>query len=317
LLGLPYGHFALVIQHRLWLIDAASGRIRSVEGTGQNKVSVGPRSGKYLLAAVGPEVNLLDVNDLSVTRLPSAYALFPGTKHGDWLQGNGMIPGFVGGFILRVADRIAPAINYPAGMEPLAQVRGGILLRDPVASRVVVWRPGTDPRSLPAVVTGDATVIAVDPTHVAYTMLCSSLLACSISITDVVRHHTITIPYTDGDVILSGRFSPDGSRLALLVHVARGLRVAIVDTKSGKVLAQAPTVTVTAPDPGFSEMLKPVPFTWTADGSVLLVVQDTGTETRQVSSFLASDGQFVRTFNGVVGLEQIVALDDHAPPSAP
>jgi hypothetical protein len=316
LLGLASGHFALVVGNRLWLIDAASGGIRSVEGTGRDGVSIGPRSGKFLLTAVGPEVNLLDVTDLSVTRLPSPYALFPGTTGAAWLQGNGTIPGFVGGFILRVDENVAPAINYPAGTEPLAQLRNGILLRDPSTERTVVWRPGTDLQSLPALITGDATIIATDPTHVVYAPPCASLLQCAISITDVVRHHTVTVPYADGDTLLSGRFSPDGTRLALSVRVPRGPRVAIIDTASGAVLAQPPTVEVTGPDPGFSEMLRPVPFTWTADGTVLLVVQETGTESRrQVSSFLASDGRFVRAFNGVVGLDQIVALPDQ--PTAP
>ena len=95
------------------------------------------------------------------------------------------------------------------------------------------------------------------------------------------------------------------------VSVTRGRRVAIVDTNTGAVLAQPRTVDFTTTDPGFAPMLRPVPFTWTADGATLLVVQDTGANSRrQVSSFQAADGRFVRAFNGVVGLDQIVALDD-------
>jgi hypothetical protein len=177
----------------------------------------------------------------------------------------------------------------------------------------VLWNPGDDLSQLDPVVPADAAVLATDATHIVYAS-CRFFSQCltpqpPLVIRNLSTNTEVTVPLQAGDSPRAGRFSPDGRRLAVTLQAANGRRVGIIDTEHGTVLSRPTALWLDQPPNGV--LLQPVPFAWTEDGTTLLVVQGRPDDRdRRLSSFRAVDGEFYRSFSGVLDLQQVIVLDD-------
>jgi hypothetical protein len=283
--GAANGRFAVVVDGRLWIVDAASRAVRGVSGLGRAQVLA--VSGSSLLVGSEEPENAgtrYIVDGRKGVAAPAADGtLIPRLDGGWWVADSG---GLTSSEV-----SLAP----PPGVVALAQVRAGFVVAPSHGGALILWDPrsGTT-RALGRVpytrmLGGDANRIAVADPH------CAGLARprCSIEIIDVGsgRPRSVPVPFPD-QFVRSAVFSSDGSRMA--IWGTKG--VALVDTASGAVVK-----TLTA------ARLATTPLTFTSDGAALLVLE-APRPYRQVVVLRADTGRFVRTWVSEQQLEQIVAI---------
>jgi hypothetical protein len=283
--GVANGRFAVVVDGRLWIVDAGSRAVRGVTGLG--RVQILAVSGSSVL--VGSEVPegsgaryIVDGRKGAAVRAVDG-TLIPRLGGGWWIaDSHGLTSG---------THRVVPP---PDGIV-LAQVNGGFVVAPASGAAPILWDPRSGstralgPAPHTRMLGGDANRIALADPH------CAGLARprCSIAIVDVAsgRSRSVPVPFAD-QFVRSAVFSADGSRMA--IWGTRG--VSLIDTSSGAV-----EKTLTA------ARLATTPLTFTADSSALLVLE-APQPYRQVVVLRADTGRFERTWVSEQQLEQIVAL---------
>jgi hypothetical protein len=283
--GAATGRFAVVVDGRLWIVDAGSRAVRGVTELG--RVQILAVSGSSLL--VGSDVPegsgaryLVDGRVGAAVRAVDG-PLIPRLGGGWWIpDSHGLTSG---------ADRVLP----PPGVIVLAQVNAGFVVAPTSGGAPILWdsRSGST-RALgrtpyTRMLGGDENRVALADPH------CAGLARprCSIEIVDVGtgRSRSVTVPFPD-QFVRSAVFSSDGSRMAIWGTTG----VSLVETTSGTVVK-----TLTA------ARLATTPLTFTSDGSELLVLE-APRPYRQVVVLRADTGRLVRTWVSEQQLEQIVAI---------
>jgi hypothetical protein len=284
--GEATGQFAVVVDGRLWIVDARTGEVRGAKGV--DRAQIVAVSGSSLL-----------VRSEDPSRAGARYLVDGRTGAAVPAADGGWIPRLGGGWWTSDAgeltsgdDRLAP----PPGFVALAQVNAGFVVMQPNGGALMLW----DPRSgstravgrLPhtRLLGSDANRIALaDPR-------CPGVasIRCSIDMVDVSAGRTTSVPVPFPDqFVRNAVFSGDGRRVA--IWGTRG--VALVDPANGAV-----PVTLTA------ARLATMPLTFTPDSAALLVLEDPDPY-RQVIVLRADNGKLVRTWVSEQQLEQIVAIE--------
>jgi hypothetical protein len=283
--GAANGRFAVVVDGRLWIVDARSRAVRGVKGLGRAQILA--VSGSSLLVGSEDPGNAgtrYVVDAHKGVAVPAADGtLIPRLGGGWWVADSG---GLTSSEV-----SLAP----PPDVVALAQVKGGFVVAPSHGGALILWDPRSgSTRALGRVpytrmLGGDANHVALADPH------CAGLARprCSIEIIDVGsgRSRSVPVPFPD-QFVRSAVFSFDGSRMA--IWGTNG--VSLIGSASGAVVK-----TLTA------ARLATTPLTFTSDGSALLVLE-APRPYRQVVVLRADTGRFVRTWVSEQQLEQIVAI---------
>jgi len=283
--GEAKGRFAVVVDGRLWIVDARSREVRGVKGVGRAQIVA--VSGSSLLVRSEDPKNAgarYVVDGRSGAAVPATDgAWIPRLGGGWWIADAG---GLTSG-----DDRIAS----PPGAVALAQVHGGFVVAPSNGGALMLW----DPRSGSTRSVGrlrHTRLLGADANRIALAdPRCPAVASprCSIEIVDVGAGRTTPVPVPFSDqFVRDAVFSSDGRRLA--IWGTRG--IALVDPASGAV-----AVTMTA------ARLATMPLSFTPDAAALLVLEDPRPY-RQVVVLRADNGRFIRTWVSEQQLEQIVAI---------
>lgn len=301
LLGQRSGRYVVSINGEIAIVDAGRRKIISPARTPAAPARVAGVVGESVLVTSLGKPDELIHGDGSTMRVERDASVFPAIDERGWWQASD-------GVMLHVGD-VVPSTLYPIATSPVAELRKGLLLVTEEPTRLVVWRPGQNPAALPDFLPSWAGVIAADRTHVAYLSCPPTAGACFAYIRSTQTGRDVTIDLPQRHYADTGRFSPDGSRLALSVVTPTDSVVDLVDTFNGHLVTEVSEYPLESSIEEAPALIRPVVFTWTADGRGLLVVQGRPDRTaRTLATFAAADGDFERSVP-VQGLEQIASLD--------
>ena len=279
------GRFAVVVEGRLWLVDARSREVTGAQGVSRARI-IAVSGPSVLVISEDPKTAgtryLVDGRTGATVRAADG-AWFPRAGGGWWIAYDGT---------LTSSDE---HFASPEGFVVVAHVAAGFVIAPTDGGGLMLWdeRSGsTRPLGRPphtGYLGGDEKRIALaDPR-------CPSVASpqCSIEIVDVASGRTtsVRVPFTD-EFVRDAAFSGDGRRIA--VWGTKG--VALVDPTTGDVAVALKAA-----------QLVSTPLTFTSDSTELLVLEDP-TPYRQVVVLRADTGRFVRSWVSQQQLEQIVAL---------
>ncbi len=274
--GVGTGRFAVVVDDRLYLLDEASTEAETrLVPLPEGQVTIDDQNGSSLLASTFQETLVATASGGTHT-LSGRDIAFRSVTPSQWwlLSSDGTIRSDVGNVVS----------HEPIGVRSAGALQVGFVGIDPRNSRWVLWS-GT---AIAPLAPSTYQLVGTDATHIVFRYDCT-INACTIDIDDPA-HHTVATSFLQG-VPQFAAFSPDGTRLAIATTLGD---VLILDTTTAAVLAETHAVNAASPS---------LPFTWTADGHSLLVVQDHQVEIRR-----ESDGATTSGVSGTDGLEQLVAL---------
>jgi hypothetical protein len=269
--GVGSGHFAVVVNSELHVVDANAGSDVRLD------LRVGPlwiesQNGSSLVVRKNRTLSLISTHPVSVEQLTVDLAPIATLDAGHWWiqrpEHNGIIQ----------RDGDGPAQQVPAGVRLVAAVDGGFLAL--AGDAYALWDQW-DLQSLPF----RGAFLDATPRVIALSNGCPGP-RCTIDIDDLQRG---TIARLTTDSAGPGAFSPDGSRLAVASVPAS--YVTIFDTEWGHStrLARRDTSPTVAP------------FAWVSNGE-LLVLTPTGV------AVVDADGVPRRTIDDDGMVQQIVAL---------
>jgi hypothetical protein len=219
--------------------------------------------------------------------LPAGVALIPDAA-GRWWSNWGELE----------TSRELHLVAVPSGTTAVARSRDGYILTD-AAQRLLAWSGGNPPRTI---VDGPARLLAIADDLVAW----SDDRGDATRITNLTTARTTTAK--TGGFAISARFSPDRSRLAILLSSNNDF-MALADVATGSVLARMTTAVPGRGLPAFDNIalaFEPVPFSWNRSGRELLVVARAGSRSR--IDVLDRDGTVKRSRRGPDGLTQLLPL---------
>jgi hypothetical protein len=288
LAGLALRPFVAVVDDAVVLVSADES-VRRLVSDIPGSPFVGAVSRGAVLVLYGSEVRVIErvSGDPERDTLPAALALVPDVA-GRWWSNFGELD--TGSALRRIA--------VPGGTMPVAKLRDGYLLVD-ASQNLLEWSPGAPLRKI---ADGHARVLAI----------ADDLVAWSDDSGDVTRVTSLSTTRTrripTGGFAISARFSPDRSRIAILLSSTNDSMV-LADTVTGSVLARVTTAVPGRGLPAFDNIalaFEPVPFSWGPTGRQLVVVARRGSE-----SFihdLDTNGAVTRTKTGPNGLKQLLPL---------
>jgi hypothetical protein len=273
--GVGSGHFAVVINDELRLIDPNAGSDQRVD-LRPGPLSIESQNGSSLVVRQNNRLLLVGTNPISVEPLPRDDQLPIATLEPDhWW----MLSPEHDGIVQRDGD--GPVQQVPAGLRLLAAVDGGFLAS--TRDSYVLW-DGWHVRTLPF----HGSFLDATSRLVAVAKDCPGP-SCLVDIADLPSGATVRLP---GENAERGTLSPDGSRLA--GTSALSFYVTMLDTTTG-----LPRMTL----PRRATAATVAPFTWTPSGDALLVLTNT-----DLAVVRASDGVTERTIDDGGAVQQIVAL---------
>ena len=283
--GEAKGRFAVVVDRRLWLVDARSREVYGVHGVSRARI-VAVSGSSLLVRSEDPKT------------VGTRYVVDGRSGAADRAADGAWFPRLGGGWWIADAGHLMSGDETPLGPPRLrhagsgdGRLRGGADERrrtHALGSAVELDRAlGRPPHT--RYIGGDANRIALaDPRCPA-----PASPRCSIEIVDVGtgRTRSVPVPFPD-QFVRSAVFSADGRRMA--IWGTKG--VSLVDPATGSAV-----VTLKA------AQLATTPLTFTPDATELLVLEDPAPY-RQVVVLRADNGRFVRSWVSEQQLEQIVAL---------
>ena len=284
------GPFVAIIDWTPILVTP-TGQVRRVLVGDTRRALLGPaQRGAVLVGYPGSTTRVIDA-DLGprVTGrydpLPAAIELIPDAD-GQWWSNLGQLEA---GTRLRIA-------RTPAGTTPVGHLRNGYLVTDERRAGLLEW---TGSPRLPVISSGRARVLALDHNLVAW----SDDEGRVVHVFDLDARRAVDIAC--GEYALTARFSPDRSRLAILVSAQEDSMV-LADTSNGDVIARsvfthegAGGLTDIAGPPAF----QPAPFSFDARGDLALVAT---TATGTIVKTFDPHGAVLRTVPAPAGLQQVV-----------
>ena len=226
--------------------------------------------------------------------LPAAVTLLPDAD-GDWWSTFGE---------LQSAHELH-ALSFPNGTIPVARVRRGYLLVDRAHTSLVQWSSGT---LFVPVAAGNIRVLAVSGDLVAWTTYEPSYAERDVvRVTNLATRRTTQIAVPNQAV--TARFSPDRSRIAVLVGDLSFESMVFADTASGNEVAYVVTASGGNGLATFDDVppaFEPVPFGWDRTGRLVVVTETT------VGYFVKMLDPVTGTVLGTVaapdGLQQLIPI---------
>ena len=190
-------------------------------------------------------------------------------------------------------------VRVPAGTTPVAHIRNGYLVSDERRAVLLEWTGGV---RLPIIGFGRARVLALDHNLVAW----SDEAGRVVHVFDFDARRAVDVAC--GGYALTARFSPDRSRIAVLVRGKEDSMV-LATTSNGDVIARtafthegAGRLTDIAGPPAF----QPAPFAFDPRGDLTLV---TTSVTGVVVKTFGADGKVIRSVPAPSGLQQVVFVE--------
>ena len=256
--------------HRYALVIGATGR----------EFLVGTRPWEAMIATLSA-VRFGDV-------LPSGVALIPDAL-GRWWTNFGRVGG----------NRALHHVTFPGGAQPVAKLRDGYLVVDAAHTSLLVVPSKGAARTIGR---GNVRVLAVANDLVAW----SDSVGRVVHVTNVETQLTANVD--SGSYVVTARFSPDRTRLAILT-TAGGASAVLADTASGRVITRLATSSSNRALPQYRSAppaLQPSPFSWDPVTHDLVVVTISANGT--AVAVLGADGKVVRTTPAPTGLSQLLML---------
>ncbi len=290
LAGVVPGQFVAVVDGKPMLV-AANGSGGLLLANLRTAAFVDTASGDTVLVSIQPSARILagPSADHFPGAIPGGVTLLPDAL-GRWSSDFGPLD--IHGQLSR--------LTFPAATKPVAKLADGYLLVDTAGTSLLRWRNGSAPVPI---ATGTARVLAIAHDVVAW----SDSKGAVVRLTNVETGHTVDID--SGGYAITARFSPDRSRLAILVLGAQQEMV-LADTTTGHVVTRIPTA---PPDGGLHQFrtlpsgFQPAPFSWNPNTGDLVIVA-TISSPPTVSTVAPADGAVKHTVNGPPGLTQLVIL---------
>lgn len=304
------GRVALARAGQVLVLDPDRVELRRVVGSVDvSDLDVVGAAGGSILLADGVTRYVVE-RDGAVTALGRAD-LFPAADGTGWWRVDDDVASRVG--------RRDAQVHIPAGADVVTEMRDGFVLRRPANDTLELWHPDGGARPLP--LPHDATVVAVHPDRIAWHRTCPGA-DCALHVTEPASGIDLAVPsvlspFTATRVV--GRFSPDGSHLALQVAGARAPSLAelvLLDLAEGAVTTRRDAAPPVAPS-SVAPQLRPLPFDFTRDGS-RLVIADSAGRTRGVGALAVEDGRAEFSLEALAPVTSLVVLDTprRAPESA-
>ncbi len=267
-----------MIDDRLYTFDSTLAEPTRVAVPGTH-ATISDQSGSSVVAWTFRET-LVSTRPVGLRPLGDRVTAIRAVTPGRWwlVSGDGTIRRDQGGAIEHV----------PKGLHVVGAVNQGFIAYDDLG-RWLLW-PGT-PNSRISLISFPFPVeqfLVAGPRRVVFLGGCG-YSGCSVYIYDTDQSRLAEIRLTG--VPAFGAFSPDGTRLAIGTNQGA---VYLLDSANGEALAEGRSGAPTIPTS---------PFSWTADGRSLIVVQVGRIEIRR-----ATDGALTRSIEGTDGVEQLVAL---------
>jgi hypothetical protein len=256
------------------------------------RVVVAQRGEVLLHYRGGTKVLVASTFDGPARVLPSAVVLLP-QADGRWWTTEGPLERWRG----------LSQSRFPVGKIAVAGLRNGYLLVGEDRRGLFRWQSGSAPERIGA---GASQVLAIAGDRIAWTDGFHPVVHVTM-LGPEGGADTVDIPFSFDAV--TARFSPDGTRLAMLTGT-QAQSMVLADTGTGRTIAQLVTASGGNALTSYADLppaFQPVPFSWDSSGRLVVVAQTT--VGYFVNTIDSQRGFVLRTVRAPEGLQQLISLD--------